>query len=1141
MIRSAKRALWWMSGVLAMAAAVLPASVAAGASGTFTPAGSPAAFELIGRYTTGLADPENEVVSGEVVAVDGKRMYVTNASDVSLDIVDITAPATPVLIQRVDLSQYGSVATSVAASFGLIAVAIANGEAPGQAVFLNARGDVLGRATVGAGPDMLTFAGPLRVLVANEGEPEGYEPGQLDPEGSVSVIDLARLPRFRVVRVRTAGFASFNSQADALKAAGVRVFGPNATVAQDLEPEYIAVDPLLTQAYVTLQENNAIGVLSLIGTPRFTRIVPLGAKDHSLPGNGIDASDRDDRVNIETWPVKGLYMPDAIAAYKVGLRTYLVTANEGDAREYDGFEEEARARSVADLAALPEADDNAKLGRLTVTTAFPASGDSGQQELYAFGARSFSIWDAATGEQVYDSGERLERLTAHVLPDHFNGNNSEDSFDDRSDNKGPEPEGVAVGRVGARQYAFVGLERVGGVVVVDISDPHHPEITQYLQSRTFDGALGPDSGPEVLQFVPALLSPTGRALLAVANEVTGTVTLWGATAADAAGTLTLLHNNDGESSLLSLTNPVSGQTLPVGGAAAFKAVTDREVEAARAARHAVVDVYAGDAFLASATLACSLEDPSIDVHDAVAQRLIPYDAHVLGNHEFDYTPDFLERFVRSFETGGMLSQPFLSANLDVSGEPALDALSEASGLILGETTNGKVIARSAIVRDLTTTLRFGIVAATTWELPVVSSPRDVVVTSVDAASTAAVVQDEISRLQALGVNKILFVSHLQDVSNDRAVVALLRGVDIAVAGGGDELLVNDPADRLPGEAAPTMGTYPIHQADADGRSVPIVTTAGNYKYLGRLVATFDAAGEITAIDATSKPLRVIPTSSVATALGIPDAIAPDAGMTAAVITPVSGCLAAFAATPVAASDVLIDVSRAGVRSRQANGGNLVADAWLAAYDRYAASTGLPPAGAGNPVIAVQNGGGIRQNAGDTLPTGGAGGVISRLDVINVLPFDNTLVVVEGMSPADVKAMLEFSAAPLPAQNGRFLQIAGLSVTYDATQPSGSRVMTAALADGTPLVTAGAIDLLAPASLAVVTNNFTANGGDGYTAFAGKTITTLRSGGGLAIPYELGLREYLESFSAVSGVPTISAGDARYAPYPTGEARITILP
>jgi 2',3'-cyclic-nucleotide 2'-phosphodiesterase (5'-nucleotidase family) len=1139
-MRKTMRAMRRTLGCVAAAAAILLTASSAGATGGPAQGGA-TAFELLGRYTTGLADPANEIVSGEVAAIDGPRMYVTNADDVSLDVVDISDPSAPALRSRIDLSAYGATATSVAAKLGLVAVAVANGANPGVVVFLDRDGAFLGKATVGAGPDMVTFAGPFRVLVANEGEPEGYEPGQLDPPGSVTVIDVLRLKKLKILGVRTAGFAHFDGEADELRAAGVRIFGPNASVSQDLEPEYIAVDPLLTKAYVTLQENNAIAVLDLVGTPRFDEIHPLGTKDHSQPGHGFDASDRDDGVNLENWPVRGIYMPDGIAAYRAGFRTYLVTANEGDARGYDGLEEEADAGDVADLDAIPAADDNAQLGRLNVTTAFPASGDSGQQELFSFGARSFSIWNAATGEQVYDSGDRLERLTAHVLPDHFNSTNATNNFDDRSDAKGPEPEAAAVGQVGGRTYAFIGLERVGGVVVADVTDPHAPEIVQYLLSRDFSGeAVGPDSGPEVIDFVPALLSPTGNAMIAVSNEVTGTVSLWGATQADGPGPLTLLHNNDGESSLLPLVNTVSGQQLPVGGAGAFKAVTDREIEAARLASHSVLDVYAGDAFLASATLTCSLEDPTLDVYDAVAQRQISYDAHILGNHEFDYTPDFLERFIRSFETGGVLGQPFLSSNLDVSAEPGLAALRQPGGLIVGETTDGKVIARSAIVRDLVTTRRFGIVGATTWTLPIVSSPRNVVVSSTDAASTAAVVQAEIDRLHTLGVRKIIFVSHLQDVTNDKAVVALLSGVDVAVAGGGDELLANSAADLLPGDPAP-VGTYPVFQTDADGDGVPIVTTAGNYKYLGRLVVSFDAAGEVAAIGPSSKPVRVIPESAVATALALPDAVERDAGIVTTVEEPIAECLAELAATPVAFSELAFDVSRPPIRDRGTNGGNLVADAWLAAYDAYSATSGLPPAGPGNPLIAIQNGGGIRQQGGNTLPPAGANQIISRLDVINVLPFDNTVVVVGGMTPADVKAMLELSASQLPGQFGGFLQIAGFDVTYDRSHPAGSRVVSVALDDGTPLVTGGMVDPAAPASLSVVTNNFTANGGDGYAILASKAKTTLRDGEGLAIPYELGLREYLLSFPQVSGTPTISAGDARYAPFPSGEVRITILP
>jgi hypothetical protein len=515
------------TALVLLAASLLLLSPSAGA------AGGGAAFELLGRYTTGLADPANEVVSGEVVAVDGKRMYVTNASDRSLDVVDISDPSAPVQRARIDLAAYGDAVTSVAAKLGLVAVAVEDGASPGIVVFLDRDGGFLGSVPVGAGPDMVAFAGPLRVLVANEGEPEGYLPGQLDPPGSVTVIDVLPLKKLHVLSVRTAGFAHFDGQADALRAKGVRIFGPDATVSQDMEPEYIAVDPLFTKAYVTLQENNAVGVLGLLGTPRFTAILPLGTKDHSLTANRFDASDRDGRINIASWPVKGLYLPDAVAAWRVGLKTFLLTANEGDAREYDGLEEEADAGDVADLAVIPAADDNAQLGRLNVTTAFPASGSSGQQELFAFGARSFSIWNAATGKQVWDSGDQLEQLTAEVLPDDFNSNNAENNFDDRSDAKGPEPEAAAIGEAGGRTYAFIGLERVGGVVVADVTNPRAPEITQYLLTRDFSTeAIGPDSGPEVIDFVPAWASPTRKALIAVSHEVTGTVTLWGAIASD---------------------------------------------------------------------------------------------------------------------------------------------------------------------------------------------------------------------------------------------------------------------------------------------------------------------------------------------------------------------------------------------------------------------------------------------------------------------------------------------------------------------------------------------------------------------------------------------------------------------------------
>lgn len=473
---------------------------------------------LLATYSTGLADVEEEISSGETVAVRGDRMYVTNANDVSLDIVDVSNPAAPRLLERVDLKAYGASVNSVdVSSRNLIAVAIdaPRKTNPGTVVFLTPGGQVIRTAQVGAGPDMVAFT-PRgdRLLVANEGEPDCYGAGCTDPVGSVSVIDV--LPMKPKLTVHTLGFA------DAILPAGVRVFGPGATPAQDLEPEYITVSDDGKTAWVTLQENNAIARLDL-DTLSVSAIFPLGYKDHGLNGNGLDASDRDGAINIRPWGnLLGMYQPDAVAQFQAGGQTWLISANEGDARDYDGFSEEVRARNAG--TSVADAASNSRLGRLTVTNT-PPGGDL--DNLYVFGARSFSIWNADTGSLTWDSGDQLEHITAGRLPAYFNSNNDENNFDSRSDNKGPEPEGVAVGRVGGKTYAFVGLERIGGVMVYDVTDPRAPVFQDYLATRDFTSPVGEtDSGPEILRFVDAHTSPTGTPMLVVANETSGTVNLW---------------------------------------------------------------------------------------------------------------------------------------------------------------------------------------------------------------------------------------------------------------------------------------------------------------------------------------------------------------------------------------------------------------------------------------------------------------------------------------------------------------------------------------------------------------------------------------------------------------------------------------
>lgn len=1113
------------------------------------------AFAPLGTYNTGLGE-----ASAETVAYSRNKMYVTNSATNSLDIVNLTNAATPSLITRIDLSPYGGGPNSVAVRGNLVAVAVEASPKtdPGKVLLFNSEGRLLNQFTVGALPDMLTFSpkGDF-ILVANEGEPN--EDWSVDPEGSVSILPIwqgaTRLPQ---ANIKTVGFNSFEKGGECEDDLDprTRIFGPTATadnprrVSQNLEPEYITFSPDGRFAYVTLQEANAVAVLDM-RYEEFVKIVALGEKDHSLPGNGLDASDRDSAINIANWPVFGFYMPDAIASYKVGNKTYLVTANEGDARDYDAFAEEVRVGAGSfrlDPTAFPNAAElkaNAALGRLTVTNQNgDTDGDGDFDKIYAFGARSFTIW-SDSGEVVFDSGDQLEHIVANTYPAFFNNEGPGTAFDSRSDNKGPEPEAVAVGRIGSRTYAFVGLERIGGVMIFDITNPRAPTFVQYTNNADFVKGTG-DRGPEVITFIAASESPSKRARFLVANEISGTVTIYEQVDPNGATTLTLLHNNDGESSLLPTNVTASGVTLPTAGVSAFKTVTDREVADARTLGNAVLNVYAGDAFLASSTLACSLPpNPSTTpIYDAVAQRQIQYDAHILGNHEFDFSPDFLERFIRSFAVNGRLTQPFLSANLDFSAEPGFADLLKAGGLIVGRTGDGEVVAQSLIIADKVNGQIFGIVSATTPTLPTISSPRNVTLTSSDIPSTATVVQAEVDRLSnAYGVKKIIFVSHLQAVANDRELVRLLRNVDIAVAGGGDDLLVNDPATLLPGDQPSSIvGTYPIVETDAAGQPIYIVTTSGNYKYLGRIDARFDADGKVTSIIAEkSFPRRVVPTSTGATTLGIADAVAPDAALESSVIAPVNACLAALN-TPIARTEVPLNVSQggipsqpsAGVRNAETNAGNLIADAFLASYDRYGPGFGLPPRGAANPVIAVQNGGGIRQNAGDVLPVGGVvPGQITRRNTLDVLAFlTNSITVVSDVTPANLETILERSAETLPGRGGQFLQVAGLRVVYSIANPVGARVVSATLEDGTALIANGEPVADAP-SVRIVTNSFTAAGGDNYPTFAANPNKVQ-----FPATYEQAWVEYLLDLPLEDGLPTIQGDDPRYAP--GGEGRITIL-
>jgi DNA-binding beta-propeller fold protein YncE len=446
-----------------------------------------------------------------------QQIFVTTKTT-SVDYFNISDPSNPGAISTIDLTPYGAEVQSVAVKNGILAVAVQAAVItdPGSVVFFDTNGNFQSQVTVGALPDMLTFTPDgNRVLVANEGEPSGG----VNPEGSVSIINISG--GILSPSVTTANFNAFNGQENTLRNLGVRI-QPGVSASQDFEPEYITVSSDSQKAWVALQENNTIAVLNLI-TQEIESLQPLGTKNHNTPENALDPSDRDGGININPWPVLGMYMPDGIATYEKDGQIYLLTANEGDSRT-----EDVRINSITlDPMVFPNAatlQQNANLGRLLISSWNGQNANGQYTQLFAYGARSFSIWNTSNFSQVYDSGDDFEQLTANLVPSIFNSDGDPASFDTRSDNKGPEPEGIAVGSIGNRFYSFTGLERTGGVMIYDITDTNNATFANYIN----DNNLG-DRSPEGILFISAEDSPNGKPLLVVSNEASLNVVIYSVT------------------------------------------------------------------------------------------------------------------------------------------------------------------------------------------------------------------------------------------------------------------------------------------------------------------------------------------------------------------------------------------------------------------------------------------------------------------------------------------------------------------------------------------------------------------------------------------------------------------------------------
>lgn len=544
------------------------ATVATAAPAPSNPAGKSISVELAATHATGIFDAS----AAEIPAFDPSTdtLFVVNAESGAVDVLDLGADGTPTYRDTLSAAgqvaadgstvDAGAVVNSVAVANGVLAVAVeAEDKVQHGWVLFYATSDLafLGGVRAGSLPDSLAFtADGGYVVVANEGEPA--DDFSSDPEGTISVISVPRnvnqFSRLSQDSVRTVDFRQFDEGTPLPE--GVRVFGPDVAtpdghadagyIARNLEPEYVTIDATGRTAYVSVQEANAIAVVD-IKSASLTDLWALELTDWSVDGT-LDVSDRDGGINRQHWPVSGVPMPDGIATYRWRGQDLVVTANEGDAREWGDYVDSDRLKDddfVLCAEEFPNADElkaDENMGRLNVLFDLGFDAERGcYSELFALGSRGFSIY-TADGERLFDSFGQFEEIIeglidAGELPrDAFNSNHSEGpSFDKRSDDKGVEPEAVAIGEIQGRTYAFIGLERIGGVMIYDVTDPRNAFYVDYVNNRDFtavydedggDWQAAGDLGAEGIVFVPASKSPTGTALLVVANEVSGTTSVF---------------------------------------------------------------------------------------------------------------------------------------------------------------------------------------------------------------------------------------------------------------------------------------------------------------------------------------------------------------------------------------------------------------------------------------------------------------------------------------------------------------------------------------------------------------------------------------------------------------------------------------
>jgi 2',3'-cyclic-nucleotide 2'-phosphodiesterase (5'-nucleotidase family) len=825
----------------------------------------------------------------------------------------------------------------------------------------------------------------------------------------------------------------------------------------------------------------------------------------NFDGAGFDSSDQDGSggsnqyLPVSGLPVWGLTMPDGIATFTDAQgRSFLLAVGEGDSREYqpdigDVFFDLTRASSGNVVAGTPFRNHP---GVSALNAAFAAAtgvsrtrlnllndtgdidGDGLIDKPFSIGSRSLRIYDAK-GNVVFDSSDQLEELANSLGL--MAGN--------RDDDKGTEPEMVEIATVAGRTYAFVALERTTTSVaaVFDITDPYNV--------AAVDPVVFPGSNRiEGITFLrSAAGEPAGVIASSEGNDVVS-ITTAAPLAAGSAFKLQLFHLSDQEGNLSALDdaprlsgvlNALRAEDIDGDGIPGFTNT---------------LTLSSGDAWIPGLIYGASTQAyGGVGRGDVLIQNALGVQAIALGNHEFDQGTSVLKNLISANTAAGYpgTAFPYLSGNLNFATD------SNLAGLVVpdGQAPQANSIT-SSVVFDVNGQ-KVGVVGATTPSLKAISSPGNVGIAPTAFSSTptpaeldalAAEIQSDVDALIAAnpGLNKVILLAHMQQLSIEQALAERLRHVDIIMAGGSNTRLLDSDDTARPGDSV--LGTYPILKTDADGKPVAVVNTDGNYRYLGRLVLDFDADGVI--IPASYDPAISGAYRTDAAGLAAVDGEAFIDARVQAVADTLRDLIVTQESEWFGVSEVFLNGNRnPGVRSEETNLGNLTSDANLA----YARS--IDP----TVMVSLKNGGGIRNSIGQSvIPTGSVDGVpellptaavfdaqgnvvkpeggISRNDIANALSFNNGLSLVT-VTPAELKALLEHGLAA-GVNEGRFPQVGGMALSYDLNRPAGSRVQSLAVQDATGkdldvVVRRGAVVGNPNRSIRMVTLNFLANGGDGY--------------------------------------------------------------